>query len=174
MESSESEAARLALPAAGIAFRDLRHFKFPESLQSAAALERVGFTAAAAEQIFGRFSRSDLSHDPVGVIEFIFGHIGLLNGRDVRDMEPNAAMNLVGINKKIQNAILDPEHEQVYVWNCRRAKDHPQQTRKVRKCRAFDWPRLQELSDAAHACQAEKGSGEHQWRLAHVQRIPKS
>jgi hypothetical protein len=115
---SSTNSPAVSVPAVGnlsSPFRDLsRAFDLPETLSSAAAVERIGFTPSVAREIFNRCNRSDVNDDPDELMPFVLGHVLYLNDPNIRNMEPNAALTLVGLTDKIRNAILAPEHEQVF------------------------------------------------------------
>ncbi|KAF1961511.1 hypothetical protein CC80DRAFT_437357 [Byssothecium circinans] len=89
-----------------------RTFDLPTSCESAAALEHVGLVADTAQEIFNRYqTRIDPDNNPNTLLDLALGHVARIS---VLDKEPRAAMTQVGIKASIQEAILKPEHEQVY------------------------------------------------------------
>jgi len=86
-------------------------FDMPVSIESAAALEHIGFTANAAHEIYERFlGRPDGIDNPDSLLDYAFGHL-------YRPNPPTDAgqfMNMVGISTSMQYAILDPKYEQIF------------------------------------------------------------
>lgn len=88
-------------------------FEFPTSLESVAALQFIGFTIQASNEIFARsITRPDADINTDDLMDYAFTHIKSKD-YDV-DSPPIEAMTRMGLNQQIQDAITDPKFADVY------------------------------------------------------------
>ncbi|CAI6339539.1 unnamed protein product [Periconia digitata] len=140
-------------------------FELPTIFESITALEYVGLTPGAARVILENFEDApDFDYTLPVLEDYIVQHFALAD--NTRD--PREAMTLCGINREIQDAILDPEFREVFKtqsvmhWvedtiemNCKtlRIQMHAlkEQARAERDKAAFDLSLLSESLDKAAA-----------------------
>ncbi|KAF2012744.1 hypothetical protein BU24DRAFT_395869 [Aaosphaeria arxii CBS 175.79] len=95
-------------------YSDSKHnqwYEFPTAYESSAALEHIGFTPAAAEEIFQNYlERPSPNENPDSLLDYAYGHMARPRLPD----DPRQMMTVFGIRTDIQDAILDPAFEQIF------------------------------------------------------------
>jgi hypothetical protein len=87
----------------------------PEAEHSAAALEFMGFTRPAAEDILARWEeRPDPERNNSTFLGYANADIGRLRAQPWKDLPPREAMTRVGIATKVQDVILDPSFANLF------------------------------------------------------------
>ncbi|KAL2428836.1 hypothetical protein ABEF95_008412 [Exophiala dermatitidis] len=85
-------------------------FDMPTTLVSTETLEWIGFTSATAAEICHRYqTRPDPRINPDSLLDYVEGHIVQLQLPAFRNMPPAQALERVGIQKSVQDALLDPD-----------------------------------------------------------------
>lgn len=93
------------------------HFDMPISSISVEALEYIGFTEARATDIYNRWiDRPDSQINPDDLIDYACGHILMLNLPAYDNMDPNLAMEAVGLTAELQISLLDPQFSGLF-WS---------------------------------------------------------
>jgi hypothetical protein len=91
-------------------------FDFPQSVNSVATLEFIGFETQTALTIYNRWThRSNPADNPNEIIDFAYGHINQLKSPQLAELSPTAAMQRVGINQQICNAIMNPRFTDIFL-----------------------------------------------------------
>ncbi|KAF2876820.1 hypothetical protein BDV95DRAFT_625961 [Massariosphaeria phaeospora] len=91
-------------------------FEFPQSVESVAALEFIGFTPVAAVKVYSHWhaqSEEDRSNGQNTFDSMYRGAVARLSTTECTNMAPTDAMQLVGLNSKTIEAIADPSFEAV-------------------------------------------------------------
>ncbi|KAL1881648.1 hypothetical protein Plec18167_003246 [Paecilomyces lecythidis] len=90
-------------------------FDLPMDPDSVDALEWVGFVPSTAKVIFERYSeRPDPGQCPDSLADYAFAHISALSARQCENMSLRGAMNYVGINQQMQDALTNPEFSDIF------------------------------------------------------------
>lgn len=94
------------------AFARTAPFDLPETLESAATYEFLGFTTKTADKIFARWAaRPGGDKNPEGgILEYALGHIGM----SLRNLQPAQAMSILGISEELQNVLMDPQFKKIF------------------------------------------------------------
>jgi hypothetical protein len=75
----------------------------------------LGFTQQVAGDIFQRWTTRPIPN-PNRILDYAFGDLNRLKSSSLRDKEPKAAMDAIGIATELQNALLDPRFTRIF--NC--------------------------------------------------------
>jgi hypothetical protein len=89
-------------------------FLLPESIESVAGLEFLGFTTEKAGEILARFESQPDDQCPDGIFDYAEGEIARLNSAEFRDLPAAQAMALLGISESLRDALLDPKFKQLF------------------------------------------------------------
>lgn len=88
---------------------------YPASPVSIEALEFIGLTKDAAEEVFANFQlgKAELDEDDAAFPAYIKGHVKWMDSEDFEDLSTEEAYTKIGLSAKTINAILDPRFEEV-------------------------------------------------------------
>ncbi|KAK5358067.1 hypothetical protein LTR20_009253 [Exophiala xenobiotica] len=85
-------------------------FEMPTASHSAAGLEFIGFDAETAAILFQRYlNRPDPDINTDTLMAYVKAHVGILDTPSYQDLQSDQALQRIGINQKLRDAILDPE-----------------------------------------------------------------
>jgi hypothetical protein len=85
-------------------------FEMPTASDSAAGLEFIGFDPETAAVLFQRYlNRPDPDINTDTLMAYVKAHVGILDTPSYQDLQSDQALQRIGINQKLRNAILDPE-----------------------------------------------------------------
>ncbi|KAJ9615242.1 hypothetical protein H2200_001316 [Cladophialophora chaetospira] len=88
----------------------------PSDITSTEALGWIGFDNTTAAEIFERYiARPDPTINPADLLQYVYGHISRLLTSNLRNLPRVQAMRVVGLNKPIRRALLDPCYDQI-LW----------------------------------------------------------
>ncbi|KAJ5370613.1 uncharacterized protein N7496_006705 [Penicillium cataractarum] len=89
----------------------------PLSTESIAVLEFLGFTPASGRELWAGFICQQSTPHPLGLMDYVYEHISLLQTSLFQEMPINKAMILIGLERSIIQTLFDPRYSMVLKSN---------------------------------------------------------
>lgn len=89
----------------------------PLATESIAVLEFLGFTPATGRELWAGFVRQKTTPHPLGLMDYVYGHISLLQTSMFQDMAITKAMVLIGLERSFIQILFDPRYSTVLKSN---------------------------------------------------------